>query len=210
MKEIEYHPMQIAKEWFEHGKKKDGKDPSEVAFRFISFWIAFNAYYAADFDYKHDSRIKEDCKDKKEYYSESELIKMYLMEKREYFNDLFDFDNEPELAIFRENPVFKVSSSPFENFDYKDKVHISDESKLPKGTKEIIKTYQTFIDTKESKIERLKALVLTINQVRNNMFHGGKTPTPERNYNLVDSSQWVIGKILKKLEEKEKYISKYY
>ena len=180
-KSLHFDSMQISKEWFEIGASKDGVEPFDVAFRFIAFWIAFNGHYA-----------------KVSSGSEHEQIEIFMKENSEKFSNLFDFDNDLKLAIFRTGPVFRGTASPNYQTDY---LH-NDLSLFRSNQRDYIQRYRDFMDTSASYEDRLTALIFTIYDVRCNMFHGGKTPSPDRNYELVDASQWVLEKMLIELRKK--------
>ena len=169
---LHYDSLEISKEWFQYGKENyKGQKAPEIAFRFIAYWIAFNGFYAQ-------------CSTK--YSTEQEDIETFIKKNIGAFSNLFDFENDRELRIFREYPVFKNDREPNWNGDYLD----------PNNADKDVQRYQRFMNPRMSECERLQALMLTIYQVRCNMFHGQKGTEPSRNFNLVDASQQVLEKIL--------------
>ena len=85
-----YDAIDIPKDWYKMGREKDGTEPSEVAFRFISFLIAFNGYYSRVCGGNEQSQIKD-----------------FMNKKGEELSTLFNFDTDPRLAVFRDSPVFE-------------------------------------------------------------------------------------------------------
>lgn len=172
---LHFDSCQISKVWFERGE-----DEADIAFKFISYWISFNGLYGQFYLDGNENRR-----------SERDQIRNLIDNNNEKLVGLFDFEHDDRLAIFLEAPVLSghKDGRSVENAHY-GRVNDDDPNRFA------IRFYRTLIDVRRPTIDRLKALMVTIYQVRCNMFHGGKTPYPDRNYRLVDSSQYVLKKVL--------------
>ncbi len=174
--------IKISQEWFETGNKYEEKSPSDVAFKFISYWISFNGLFSKYGDPKTDTEENQIRQFIDRYYDD-------------YLIGLIDFDTADECEIFRELPVFNSADKRYRTPTKSKEHYLKCEDSAGKKTPVRIERFQTFINGKCEK-ERLIALILTIKQVRNNLFHGQKNPEPERNFKLVDSSQKILKKLL--------------
>lgn len=179
-KHLHYDDIKISREWFEIGEKKNCVSSEDVAFRFVAYWIAFNGLFSRADDISEDD-------------SEQTQIEKYIAQ--EYEQRLMGILDDhimrlPEIQEFKEKPVLRGKNIPIEGKDYRNIYNPS----YP---------YERFMDGR-SEEERLIGLLLMIKQVRNNLFHGEKTPYPERNYKLVDGSQKILAIVLKALINDER------
>ena len=176
-----YDCLNISEEWFKLGKGKDSEQSSDVVFKFIAYWIAFNGIFS-----KFSNGID----------TERHQIEELLNSKKfDSLIGLIDFDKAPECEVFREAPVFQCDRNPHSGVDYLLHNIMRDEYKSCKNQ---IDNYRNFNQSTDER-KRWLALLLTIKQVRNNLFHGQKTPSPDRNYELVNSSQKILEQVLFKL-----------
>ncbi len=169
---MHYDELNISKEWFKIGNDKIGNNAADIAFRFIAYWIAFNSFYS-----KY-SLMK----------NERDQITNYISKNYDsYFNNIIDFETDPEMEIFKKLPVLSGTYRPRRDCVKSNKYSV---------------LFNDLNNPTLPEEKRMEALFLTIYQVRCNMFHGSKTPEPERDYQLVDSSQKILEKVLRKLIEK--------
>ena len=177
---LHYDDIHISEKWFDIGETTQPSGASEIAFKFIAYWIAFNGLFS-----------NYELRDRDEY--ESDLIERLVHHRFSDLEGLIDFDKDSACEIFREAPVFTRNNKPRAKTNYLNMLPDKN-GKIPYT----IELYQQFMKSRDEK-ERLIALLLTVKQVRNNLFHGQKNPTPERNYSLVDSSQDILRRVLEVL-----------
>lgn len=175
---LHFDCVNISEEWFKLGNDRKPNDVQDVLFKFVAYWIAFNSLFEKAW---HNSADVNEYK-KIEHYINKEY--------EEKLKGVIDFDNSPELAVFKERPVSN------------DKPNKKNKENTTEKNKE---NYDDFMNSALEEKKRLIALINMIKQVRNNLFHGSKAPHPERNYDLVNSSQKVLEKILDALIEKRRY-----
>ena len=196
---IHYDDLHIDEEWFNIGNEREGNSPRDIVFKFITYWIAFNAIFA-----KYQKEIYKDIeknnKTKTENESEARQIIRLINDKYdECLKGIINFNDEQALNIFKEAPVFKSHIYP-DDIDYlKGEINTFNYNQ-----RHSIRIYRKFIGAKDPK-KRLINLLLMIKQVRNNLFHGQKTYSPERNFDLVNSSQQILEIILQALIYSKRY-----
>lgn len=187
MNNLHFDALNIDKEWFKIGKERKENTEKDVAFKFIAYWIAFNAIFSQYSRFEGDNEAKQ-------------IRALVDVRYDKCLKGKINFDNNPVLNVFKEAPVFKSHFYPEEGFDYLNQRFPTNDRDIRRSI-DIYKEFMCYNDDKE----KLFNLLLMIKQVRNNLFHGKKTPYPERNYKLVDSSQKILETILKALIEFEEY-----
>ena len=178
-------PPRIAKEWFNRGKNEE-----DTVFAFICYWITFNQLYS----YCAQDRM-----------SERELIKDFIRNYRDIFKSCLDF-SDPMMDVFFEAPVLEKSASATGLDWFQSKAGILDELYdmigfyYDKGEcRHIMNMHLDLLNDGNNKLSRIQILFMYIYQVRCNLFHGNKTPTPERDWRLVESSAQILEIVLPKL-----------
>lgn len=164
MSQLDFDSINIQQVWFDMGQNKEGDTSSDLAFRFIAYWIAFNAFYG------HGNPKQ----------TEKDQIKKCIENNKTLLAHLINLDTDQALSVFKNDPVYSMRGGARGGT-----ANTEQQSKDDKFSQEL---HHAFCDLNRSYIERLKALMLTIYQVRCNMFHGSKSPYPERNYELVKAS----------------------
>lgn len=188
--------MQHVKDVFTHGRGaaknskrmvQPGENEEDTVFAFISYWITFNQLYS----YCAQDRM-----------SERELIKDFIRNYREIFKNCLDF-SDAMMDVFFEGPVLEKSASAAGLDWSQSKAGIIDDLcdkvgfYFDKGEcRHIMNMHLDLLNDGNSKMNRIQILFMYIYQVRCNLFHGNKTPTPERDWRLVESSAQVLEKVL--------------
>lgn len=180
-------PGMIAREWFNRGSRE-----SDAVFAFISYWITFNQLYNYD-------RADEG--------TDRDRIRDFIGQHADIFLASLDF-NEKYFDVFTEAPVLaEAVRAPDLDWSYASeriltsKLYDAIGSKLYSRTRcgDIVADHIDLIDEGSKPLRRIEILFDYIYQVRNNLFHGHKTPSPERNWRLVDSSAQVLEACLPEL-----------
>ncbi len=181
----------ISREWYQIGNNHhpvaDNDKSESVAFKFVSYWVSFNALYAVE--------------KKKEEMSEREQIEAFIRNNEARLTGLFRYSMDGSIQIFLERPVLYGTDMPDGGMYSPDRKYNELECKhknefaLWRDLNESVEKYK--------EIDALVYLIQTIYTVRNNLFHGHKTPYPSRNYQLVDCSQQIMRKLLERLSRLE-------
>jgi hypothetical protein len=110
--------------------------------------------------------------------SERERIKAFCKQnsQKPLLYDPFDTD---EVQVFKEGPVYRVRGAQSND----------DPEELCKVIRE----------SRGNTPERATSLLLSVYQVRCNLFHGGKSPDNRRDLKLVESSAEIMGGYLRVL-----------
>lgn len=173
-------PVTIAREWFDRGRRE-----SDAVFAFISYWITFNQLY-------NYGRADEG--------TDRDRIRDFIRQHADAFITCLDFDAD-YLDVFMESPVMAGSvRAPELDWSYgsvgmlTDKLYdaVGSESYIHKKCGDIVRNHIKLIDDDIDPLKRIMILFDYIYQVRCNLFHGHKTPSPERNWRLIDSSAQVL------------------
>lgn len=182
MDEIEIGKVQeqidnFPKEWFKEGENK------ELIFKFVSYYLAFSScferYYLILDEFERNT-VKNN--------TSSKLLK-YVKSRKNDMLKLINFE-DAELGVFYKFPVFIGTKKP--NPKYETQYYLDNITEDGEHESEIRRFRNLF---NENRGEKLKALFLTINQVRNNLFHGEKVPTSPRDIELIKASVYVLEKI---------------
>lgn len=177
--ELRQQISNVPKEWFEEGQNKN------LIYKFVAYYLAFSVCVERCY------KICYEAKKTDEITNTFQKIKLYVSsfgpEEVKKISDLINFDAK-ELEIFYKLPVFKGSNKPNEKINYR-KLNLKgiDENKTQ------IEIYQGFV--KGNNYKKIKNLLLTINEVRNNLFHGDKVPRDNRDLELIEASTYVLEKI---------------
>lgn len=110
--------------------------------------------------------------------SERKCIKVFCQRNKEklLLYDPFDTD---EVQVFKEGPVYRTGGAPSND----------DPEELHKDIR----------DGRGNTLERATSLLLSVYQVRCNLFHGGKSPDNRRDLKLVESSAEIMNGYLRVL-----------
>lgn len=175
-------PPRIAKEWFNKGKAE-----KDVVFAFICYWITFNQLYS----YYAQPRL-----------SERGMVEDFIRQHRNSFKSLIDM-SDPIVDVFLEAPVLEKSATAVgidwtqSEADILDNLCDKIGNYYSEGeSRSIMKRHIRLIDEDNNKLDRIIVLFMYIYQVRCNLFHGNKTPTPKRDWRLVESSSQILGTVL--------------
>ena len=160
-----------AREWYEYGLEHD--DP---IVKFMLYWVAFNWLYSAyrgtptpTMAIENNVSSNRGCNRKRN--PERDKIKAFCNANYEKLARFDAFDRE-EAAIFMEQAVRSVINSH----------HRDDEEHL-------LNDLRNSENNSEKKIE---SLLLTIYQVRCNLFHGSKSLEKKRDIDLVRASSVLL------------------
>lgn len=181
---MHFDAIDISADWFRLGENtriNEETKETDIAIKFIAYWIAFNGLYA-----RYATKDSE--------LAAPQIVRL-IDGNFKRLKGLIDFDNSPECAVFRSAPVFNGLERPNRLSDYRN----GRSSEFGSSSISQVRNYQVFIDASKDEKDRLIALMLTVKQVRNNLFHGQKNPEPARNYQLVCSSQIILKKVVQAL-----------
>lgn len=223
--------MDNAKKWYEVIRLKElsGElnEPisSDDIFKFMMCWIAFNSLYDANFKqkkFRQDEMLSELSKN----YEDNELndayenlnllkdgkVKTYV-EKFQilyYLSSIierlttFGYDKLVDNCdVIKSNPVLNGTQDPSKEKEDSNR-------RLNEKTKKAKNIYKYI--TKENKCSekiRITYLIMTIYQVRCNLFHGSKKPDYERDEKLVYESSVIMERVLRVIFSMEKNKSIY-
>ena len=182
----EQYPIEIANVWFERGKNE-----SDEVFKFVSYWITFNQLY----NYGISETERE---------SEVSRIRDYCRRHEAVLVDVIDFD-APYLKEFRTRPVL----SGFNRVDRLDwragEKYITEkiletqyhgkkreEPEIMKRCRQVARRFTSLCNDRTNPEDRVNALFQTMYQVRCNLMHGAKNPTPERDFCLISGAAQVL------------------
>ena len=110
--------------------------------------------------------------------SERERIKNFCKRNRRQLSLYDPFDTD-EIQVFKKEPVYNVGGA--------------DSNDDPEELFKVIR------DGRGNTVERATCLLLSVYQVRCNLFHGGKSPDDKRDLKLVESSAEIMNGYLEKL-----------
>ncbi len=173
-------PFIIAREWFDRGSRE-----SDSVYAFISYWITFNQLYNYDAE---------------DIGSDRDKIMDFIRRHSDIFISCVDF-NADYLDVFMESPVMAEDvRAPELDWSYESEHALTDRLYAAVGSRvynrrkcaDIVAGHIDLIDDDIAPLKRIRILFSYIYQVRNNLFHGHKTPSPERNWRLVDSSAQIL------------------
>ena len=161
-------------EWYNVAQGHAPTDGLNPFFRFVAAWIAFNAMYSQDArsDDTEDRQIRRFCED---------------TALQNCHGSLLDSDDEYRDATtyVMTKPIQRLSNRPRRS----DRAPIEGVFDGPPPQRR-----------RPSEIARLssdaEAVVLAIYRIRNNLFHGGKSPCNPRDRRLVEASCRIITTLL--------------
>ena len=184
-------PRKLVSGWIARGNKEN-----DVLFKFVSYWIALNQLYNFDGDdnKKERSRIK----------SFSRKYAQKIVEALEF--------NADYMKIFKERPILAGFNTTGE-YDWKEEPDsiaqkIINRFKSHKGRlyfesncKDAANYYVWMNNPNRESEDKAEALLMSIYQVRCNLFHGNKDPELKRNYDLIESSARILEILLPVLRD---------
>lgn len=191
----EHYPIEIANEWVEKGKKE-----TDEVFKFVSYWITFNQLYNYGI-----SEIERE--------SERSRIRLYCKKHAAILVDAIDFD-APFLKEFKTRPVLpgynrvdRLDWRAGESYitekileeQYHDKKR--EDPEIKRKCRQKAREFISICDDRTHPEDRVNALFQTMYQVRSNLMHGAKNPTPERDFSLISGAAQVMDVCLPALIE---------
>ena len=184
-------PPKLVDGWIDRGRQED-----DVLFKFVSFWIAMNQLYNLHGD---------------ENESEISRIKEFARNKHRIIDDNVDYQ-AGYMKIFKERPILGWFDTT-DRYDWREGPdfvaerimnrfqHRSDRQYLETNCRDAANNYVRICDPRCRSKDKAEALLMSIYRVRCNLFHGGKNPEEERNYNLIESSVQILELILPGLRD---------
>ena len=225
----------IATNWYYVVKEKENAGElslpvsSDDAFRFMTYWMAFNSLYSEIYKirFERDQSTISNLKNKYSYTPQSDalfngkdnIICINRLDKDEWFNTNKEYPNvrENTQIILYTDTIIQNLQKKFdfnyyiENCNELAKQPISSGS-TGKSYKEFIERFpqrlcerdkrnlfyycSIFIDNSAPFRIKMMSLILTIYQIRCNLFHGQKDPTIDRDLALISEAASVMEKIL--------------
>lgn len=191
----EHYPIEIANVWFERGRKEE-----DEVFKFVSYWITFNQLY----NYGVSETERE---------SEVSRIRYYCRKHAAVLVEVIDFD-APYLKEFRTRPVLsgynrvdrldwrageKYVTEKILERQYQGKKR--EDPEIRKRCRQVARRFTSLCNDRTYPEDRVNALFQTMYQVRCNLMHGAKNPTPERDFSLISGAAQVLENCLPELIE---------
>lgn len=194
--------------WFNFSQKRD----LDIVSKFVILWVAFNWEYAEFSKFGtlgERASIRNLCKDKHKKkllldydpFAKGETDVIDIFKKRPVYDASFeryveglklDFDGS-----FEEKMEYVLSDS-FEKLEQKLKTEIA--KRYKKAYEDSVDYYNKLCNGDPE--EKMVNLILTIYQVRCNLFHGSKTPSGPRETRdslLIESSAEIMEEYMKRL-----------
>lgn len=190
-------PKTIAKEWFDRGKNED------TLFKFVSYWIVFNQLYnfgVSNIDNTTErERINKYCRNhirvlkQKLDFTKLDLTEFYAGPVIQGSGTVNDVETNDSIIVIKEKILKKLSGFSLANRSN----NIENIRELENKAKDIARDYINIRDNNGN--DKIMSLFSEIYTVRCNLFHGSKTPTPSRDYFLVEESNAVLEMCLEDL-----------
>lgn len=170
-----------ANKWFDYSKKH----APEAVSKFVMLWIAFNWEYSEYSDggfLPEPTTIRHFCRDRDN-------------RKKLLGYDPFVPNKTEAIKVFKKGPVFDDRYDRYKN---------SEDSRVREKYEKALEKAEAIYEGLKSNepAVRMENLILTIYQVRCNLFHGSKTPLgprETRDSELIESSAEIMEEYMKRL-----------
>lgn len=200
---------------------------SDDIFKFMTYWVAFNSLYDSySKQYKHDNKHYKQDGDDRRLKRLSEALENYEENEKRFIGGIAQFEENEnkafseklEIILYLDSIINELATYGYDKLidsctEILDRPVLKgnellsyDEAKTKEKYRIATRNYERITGRiRCSEKSKITYLIMTIYQVRCNLFHGSKKPLEDRDQKLVYESSVIMEKVLRVIFSMEKY-----
>ena len=210
-----YQKIELAKNWYKVVQERESRNElptnvsSEDIFRFMTYWITFNFlfselnFFEGKYQYSFNGidnfveNVDKAIVNKVEKTYSKEIVECNNLKNIRMNENTWN--ERIKIILYIDSVINKLVCSDLLDKAYEKNEFITKPIFSSKGDNiDKSKYYYNIIVNKENNEKlRIMCIILSIYQVRNNLFHGGKSPNVDRDLKLVSECADLLEIILK-------------